>query len=91
MKFQNDLGQGDRNHIKDFNNITYRNSTELTKYIWKLKEKSKNFTVNWEILKRTCSVPHHGRCSLYLYEKLSIINSIHDKNLSNKKSKMASK
>ena len=73
-----------RNHIKDFNNIQYRNSTELTKYVWKLKEENNNFTVNWEILKRTYSVPTNGKCRLCLYEKQFIIDSIHNQDLLNK-------
>ena len=35
-----------RNHIKDFNNSKYRNSTELTKYIWQLKENNKDFEMD---------------------------------------------
>ena len=30
------------NHIKSFKNKRYKNETELSKYIWKLKEKEKN-------------------------------------------------
>ena len=80
-----------RNHIKDFNNIQYMNSTELTKYVWKLKEENKNCTVNREILKRNYSVPNNGKCRLYLYDRQFIIDSIHNQNLLNKKSDLISK
>ena len=45
-----------RNHIKDLNNTKYRDSTDLTKHIWKFKEKNKDFEINWKILKRMNSV-----------------------------------
>ena len=80
-----------RNHIKDFNNSKYRNSTELTKHIWQLKENNKDFEMDWKILKRTNSVQNNGRCNLCLYEKLFIINSIDDRRLLNKKSELISK
>ena len=80
-----------RNHIKDFNNSKYRNSTELTKHIWQLKENNKEFEMDWKILKRTNSVQNNGRCNLCLYEKLFIINSIDDRRLLNKRSELISK
>ena len=80
-----------RNHIKDFNNSKYRNSTELTKHIWQLKENNKDFEIDWKILKRMSSVQNNGRCNLYLYEKLFSINLRDDRRLLNKRSELISK
>ena len=80
-----------RNQIKDFNSIKYRNNTELPKFIWKLKEENKKFTVNWKILKRIKQCTDNGKWNLCLNEKLLIINSIHDENLLNIRSELVSK
>ena len=78
-----------RNHIEDFQNIEYRNSTETREYKWKLEEKDKNFTVD-KILERTNCIPSKGECSLYFYEKLFSIKSIYDENLQNGMSELES-
>ena len=36
------------NHIKSFKNNRYKNETELSKYIWKLKEKEVEHTITWK-------------------------------------------
>ncbi len=36
-----------RNHIKSFNHKRYSNDTELSKYIWKLKDNKQNFDITW--------------------------------------------
>jgi hypothetical protein len=64
------------NHNKSFKNVTYRNNTELSKYVWNLKEKQQDFTINWSILKRTASYSSGGkRCNLCLQEKLCILKA----------------
>jgi hypothetical protein len=40
-----------RDHIKSFQNKKYSNDTELSKYIWNLKENGQDFDVTWSILK----------------------------------------
>ena len=79
------------NHNKSFNNVTYRNNTELSKYVWKLKEKQQDFTINWSILKRAASYSSGGkRCNLCLQEKLCILKA--DKsNLLNRRRELFSK
>ena len=39
------------NHIKSFKNKRYKNETELSKYIWKLKEKEVEHTITWKKLR----------------------------------------
>ena len=40
-----------RNHKKSFTNATYMNEAELSKYIWKLKQNGRPFTLTWSILR----------------------------------------
>ena len=37
-------------HKLSFRNRNYSSSTELSKYIWTLKDSNTNFTINWSIL-----------------------------------------
>lgn len=62
------------NHKASFNHRTKRNATELSKYIWSLKDSNVAYNINWTILKRTS--PYNissGRCNLCLWEKYFII------------------
>ena len=74
--------------------ITHRklsNSTELSKYIWQLKDSNTNFTTKWSIIARAC--PYNSsskRCDLCLAEKLHIIKRSNN-NLLNKRSELVSK
>ena len=36
------------NHLMSFKNKRYKNETELSKYIWKLKEKEVEHTITWK-------------------------------------------
>ena len=38
-----------RNHNRDFNQEQYIKSTELSKYIWSLKDAGTPYTINWSI------------------------------------------
>merc|ERR1712096_567660 len=59
-----------RNHKASFNNKQKRYSTELSNYLWQLKDKDKNYKLKWEILCRT--KPNNNKtcklCSLEKYE-----------------------
>ncbi len=44
-----------RNHIKSFNHKRYSNDTELSKYIWKLKDNKQDFDITWSVLKQSIS------------------------------------
>ena len=80
-----------RNHKKDMNHSKYENSTELAKYIWKLKRDNIDFTIKWSIVERVNGNANSKRCNLCLTEKLWIINSINDENCLNKKSEFINK
>ena len=61
-------------HIGDFNHENRRTSTELSSYIWDLKDENIPYNISWEIVKRaTPFSPITKRCELCLAEKLEII------------------
>ena len=63
-----------RNHQTSFRQPSKRNETELSKYIWDLKDRKKSFRVKWRIL-RSCQ-PYSNeskKCNLCLQEKYFII------------------
>ena len=64
------------NHKEFFSKIEYRNSTELSKYVWDLKERERDFTIQWSTLKRANSYSSGRKsCNPCLQEKLSILNA----------------
>ena len=63
-----------RNHTTSFRHLNKRNSTELSKHVWKLKDAKKPFNIAWKVL-RKCK-PYNNvtkKCSLCLNEKFLII------------------
>ena len=64
------------NHIKSFKNKRYKNGTELSKYIWKYKEKEIEHTITWKKLRpsNTCQ-RRSGLCNLCLEKKVEILLS----------------
>ena len=80
-----------RNHQKSFRDKKHQNDTKLSKFIWSLKEKKKEFEVKWSILKHA-AVYHNKarRCNLCLEEKLQILKA-DKRTLLNKRSELFSK
>ena len=63
-----------RNHISSFSNADKKHATELSKYIWSLKEKNIPFTLNWYIVSRAKAYSNNSkRCGLCLKEKFFIL------------------
>ena len=64
------------NHIKSFKNKRYKNETQLSKYIWKLKEKEVEHTITWKKLCQfnTCQ-RRSGLYNLCVEEKVEILLS----------------
>ena len=64
------------NHIASFRNEIKEKSTELSKYIWELKNSSINYDLKWSI---ACKAhPYTGgtrKCDLCLTEKLTIMKA----------------
>ena len=61
-------------HSLSFKNRAYCSQTELSKYIWKLKDKGENFEIRWEV--KSQAQPYHLSskiCKLCIREIYSII------------------
>ena len=62
------------NHKSTFNNSNRKNSTELSKHIWQLKENNSKFTIEWSILSHASPYSNNSkRCNLCICEKFYII------------------
>ena len=71
---ENDFKTRYRNHIASFRHAKHRNSTELSKHIWTLKDNNIEHFISWRIL--ASHSPYNSsskRCNLCLKEKLLII------------------
>ena len=54
-----------KNHKKSLNDAKYKNNTELSKYVWKLKHSKKVFNIKWSILSQAHSIKPGGKyCGL---------------------------
>ena len=63
-----------RNHTASFKDKNKRNATELSKYIWSLKDSKTEFTLSWKIMARANAYSNTTKkCSLCLTEKYFII------------------
>ena len=78
------------NHNKSFNNIKYHKESELSKEVWKIKNKVGDYNIKWNIIKQCPTYnPSNKKCALCLNEKLEILD--HKKyNLLNKRSELVS-
>ena len=78
-------------HESSFRCPQYKNSTELSKKVWELKENNINFSIKWKILKKAKAFSAGSkRCDLCLTEKHLIITS-KLKNLLNSRNELISK
>ena len=57
---------------KKYTHKKYRNSTELSKYIWKLKDANIAPTVTWKVVAKVFSNTKIKFCKLCLTEKLTV-------------------
>ncbi len=58
-----------RNHIKSFNHKRYSNDTELSKYIWKLKDNKLDFDITWSVLKHLFRIREDQKDVIYVWRK----------------------
>ena len=79
-----------RNHKCSLKLQKRRNETELSKYIWKLKDEKKPYSIKWKIIKK-CQKYNNitKKCNLCLSEKFIIIYKKHLCTL-NKRNELAS-
>ena len=75
-----------------FRNQTHENDTELSKYIWSLKDENKDFDIRWSIFKKSSGYSIVSKsCNLCLLEKLVICNFKEKDRLLNKQLDLVSK
>ena len=79
------------NHKRDVEHIKYQYNTELTKYIWNLKNNNIEYNIEWKVVDKVYGNANSTMCKLRLTEKLWIINHINDNNILNKKSELVNK
>ena len=77
-----------KNHKKEFAHKKYWNSTELSKYIWQLKDANITPIVTWNVVAKMFSDTKVNFCKLCLTEKVFIINALNDNQLLNRKSEL---
>ena len=81
-----------RNHLKSFRHNVYRKETELSKYIWTLKDQNINYSIDWKILRRTSGYNKASKiCKLCLSEKFEICTFKNRRILLNKRNELVSK
>ena len=79
------------NHTKSFRHLNYKNDSELSTAVWKLKDDNIDFIIKWSIAK--IASPYRcgsKRCDHCLSEKVCIIRS-DSKELLNKRNELISK
>ena len=63
-----------RNHTASFRHAKHKNSTELSKHIWSLKDSNIDYSISWNIISSSSSYNSSSkRCNLCLREKFLII------------------
>ena len=67
-----------RNHNRDLNHKQYIKSTELSKYIWSLKDAGTPYTINWSIVAKVKGSTKVNYCLLCLTEKYHHIEYFND-------------
>jgi hypothetical protein len=78
------------NHTASFRHNKLKNSTELSKHIWQLKDQNIDHHIEWRIVKRARAFNNKSkRCNLCLTEKLYIIYHTEKASL-NKRSELMS-
>jgi hypothetical protein len=79
------------NHKKSFKHKKYALETELSKFIWSLKDNNMPYVLRWEI--QSTAAPYKEgsrRCDLCLTEKVAIVRA-EPKGLLNKRTELISK
>jgi hypothetical protein len=75
------------NHTASFRHSSKRNSTELSKYIWGLKDNNVDHTISWKIIGKAHPCTNgNSACNLCLMEKYYIIRRPAAASLNNRNS-----
>ena len=63
-----------RNHVKSLKHEKYKNETQLSKYIWELKQNNIEYALTWAVERKSnLRARKSGMCNLCLEEKYAII------------------
>ena len=63
-----------RNHVKSFNNPSYKGDTILSSHIWELKARGSTYTIAWKVIDRGAPfTPVTNQCMLCTKEKFYIL------------------
>ena len=76
------------NHKSLFKNENSKNSTELSKYVWSLRENDKILSFIWKMVKIVYSKARSSFCKLFLTERLLILNALGSDKCLNKKNRI---
>ena len=55
------------NHVCSFRNERYKHATELSKYIWALKDKNMDFSLEWRKIKQAKAYTNVTKNETYVY------------------------
>ena len=79
------------NHKSSFKNPKYKNSTELSKFVWSLNDQNESFEIAWSIHDRAPSYKCGSyKCMQYVAEKLAIVEDMDPSRVLNKRSDLIS-
>ena len=79
------------NHTNLFRNKGHEKKTELSKYVWELKDKGEDFTIKWSVAAKAFPYIYgNKRCYLCLTEKL-LIAKTYPRTILKKRSEIVSK
>ena len=77
--------------MKSFRHAQYETETELSKYIWSIKSKGLNYSIQWNILKLTSGYSKISKsCNICINEKIEICKFKNKRALLNKRSELFS-
>ena len=80
------------NHKVSFSNEARKADTELSKYVWEIKQRGYNYDIKWKILRKTSKYNKRtNTCNLCTTEKLEICNFKAKTSLLNKRNELVSK
>ena len=79
------------NHTMSFRNEFRKTNTELSKYVWLLKENGKVPNITWKIVKLVYGKTTSNFCKLCLTEKYYILNALGDDRCLNKRNEFIAK
>ena len=89
---ENSFKQRYNGHTQSFRHDKHRTNTELSKFIWNLKDNEKANEIKWSIAAQARAYSDESkRCNLYLSEKLFITSNASNLSVLNKRTELNSK